>query len=111
MQGCHAHLASAHVGRFRKIPFTFYLHIKDIVPLNTFLYAYNNILSILNIFGNSVTLCSCRVLHLHQIQTNLFSQYIFYMLSYVVNTYKTAGKTYLIKIDEDEYTPNKNTGQ
>lgn len=34
-----------------------------------------------------------------------------YMLSYVVNTYKTAGKTYLIKIDEDEYTPNKNTGQ
>lgn len=28
-----------------------------------------------------------------------------YMLSYVVNTYKTAGKTYLIKIDEDEYPP------
>ena len=34
-----------------------------------------------------------------------------YMLSYVVNTYKTAGKTYLIRIDEEEYTPNKNTGQ
>ena len=38
-------------------------------------------------------------------------QELVYMLSYVVNTYKTAGKTYLIKIDEDEYTPNKNTGQ
>lgn len=34
-----------------------------------------------------------------------------YMVSYVVNTYKTAGKTYLIRIDEEEYTPNKNTGQ
>ena len=32
-----------------------------------------------------------------------------YMLSYVVNTYKIAGKTYLIKIDEEEYEPNKNT--
>lgn len=32
-----------------------------------------------------------------------------YMLSYVVNTYKIAGKTYLIKIDEEEYEPNTNT--
>ena len=30
-----------------------------------------------------------------------------YMLSYVVNTYKTAGKTYLIKIEDQEITPNK----
>lgn len=30
-----------------------------------------------------------------------------YMLSYVVNTYKTAGKTYLIKIDNQEIRPNK----
>ena len=33
------------------------------------------------------------------------------MLFFVLYTYKTAGKTYLIKIDEDEYTPNKNTGK
>lgn len=32
-----------------------------------------------------------------------------YMLSYVVNTYKTAGKTYLIKIENQEITPNKPT--
>ena len=36
-------------------------------------------------------------------------QDLVYMLSYVVNTYKIAGKTYLIKIDEEEYEPNKNT--
>ena len=30
-----------------------------------------------------------------------------YMLSYVVNTYKIAGKTYLIKINKKEITPNK----
>lgn len=30
-----------------------------------------------------------------------------YMLSYVVNTYKLAGKTYLIKIDKKEIEPNK----
>lgn len=30
-----------------------------------------------------------------------------YMLSYVVNTYKVAGKTYLIKIDGTEIYPNK----
>ena len=30
-----------------------------------------------------------------------------YMLSYVVNTYKIAGKTYLIKIDSKELEPNK----
>ena len=32
-----------------------------------------------------------------------------YMLSFVVNTYKVAGKTYLIKIDGDEIEPNNNT--
>ena len=31
-----------------------------------------------------------------------------YMLSYVVNRYKIAGRTYLIKIDEEEYNPNHN---
>ena len=36
-------------------------------------------------------------------------QDLVYMLSYVVNTYKIAGKTYLIKIDTEEYEPNKNT--
>lgn len=30
-----------------------------------------------------------------------------YMLSYVVNSYKIAGKTYLIKIDGEEIYPNK----
>lgn len=30
-----------------------------------------------------------------------------YMLSFVVNTYKVAGKTYLIKIDGEEIYPNK----
>lgn len=32
-----------------------------------------------------------------------------YMLSHVVNTYKIAGKTYLIKIDSREIEPNTNT--
>lgn len=32
-----------------------------------------------------------------------------YLLSYVVNTYKVAGKTYLIKIDSQEIYPNHNT--
>lgn len=32
-----------------------------------------------------------------------------YQLSYVVNTYKVAGKTYLIKIDGEEIVPNNNT--
>ncbi|MCY1134024.1 hypothetical protein OWT79_10480 [Bacteroides fragilis] len=30
-----------------------------------------------------------------------------YMLSYIVNTYKVAGKTYLIKIEQQEIEPNK----
>jgi len=30
-----------------------------------------------------------------------------YMLSYEVNRYKLAGKTYMIKIDTNEFTPNK----
>lgn len=33
-----------------------------------------------------------------------------YMLSHVVNTYKIAGKTYLIKINSKEITPNSKTG-
>ena len=32
-----------------------------------------------------------------------------YMLSYAVNTYRTAGKTYLIKIDGEELKPNPMT--
>lgn len=32
-----------------------------------------------------------------------------YMLSFVVNTYKIAGKTYLIKIDGEEIEANNNT--
>ena len=34
-----------------------------------------------------------------------------YMLSFVVNTYKVAGKTYLIKIDGEEIKPNYNTNK
>jgi len=34
-----------------------------------------------------------------------------YMLSYEVNRYKLAGKTYLIKIDTKEFTPNKRFSQ
>jgi len=34
-----------------------------------------------------------------------------YMLSYVVNTYKLAGMTYLIKIDANEFEPNKKTNK
>jgi hypothetical protein len=34
-----------------------------------------------------------------------------YMLSYVVNTYKLAGKTCLIKINAKEMEPNKKAGQ
>ena len=34
-----------------------------------------------------------------------------YMLSFVVNTYKIAGKTYLIKIDGTEIQPNNNNRQ
>lgn len=33
------------------------------------------------------------------------AQDLVYMLSYVVNTYKIAGKTYLIKIDSEEFEP------
>lgn len=35
------------------------------------------------------------------------TQEFVYMLSYAVNTYRTAGKTYLIKIDGEEIKPNK----
>lgn len=35
------------------------------------------------------------------------TQELVYMLSFVVNTYKIAGKTYLIKMDGEEIKPNK----
>lgn len=35
------------------------------------------------------------------------TQEFVYMLSYAVNIYRTAGKTYLIKIDGEELKPNK----
>lgn len=37
------------------------------------------------------------------------TQEFVYMLSYVVNTYRIAGKTYLIKIDQQEIEPNNTT--
>lgn len=39
-------------------------------------------------------------------QINISEHEFVYMLSYTVNTYKIAGKTYLIKIDNKEITPN-----
>lgn len=36
------------------------------------------------------------------------TQEFVYLLSHVVNTYKVAGKTYLIKIDGEEIVPNNN---
>lgn len=36
------------------------------------------------------------------------AQELVYMLSFAVNRYRIAGKTYLIKIDEEEYEPNTN---
>lgn len=41
--------------------------------------------------------------------TGIEEQEFIYMLSYVVNTYKLAGTTYLIKIDTNEIEPNKRT--
>ena len=35
------------------------------------------------------------------------TQEFVYMLSYIINTYKVAGKTYLIKIEQQEIEPNK----
>lgn len=37
------------------------------------------------------------------------TQEFVYMLSYAVNTYRTAGKTYLVKIDGEELKPNPTT--
>lgn len=37
------------------------------------------------------------------------TQEFVYMLSYIVNTYRIAGKTYLIKIDQQEIEPNNKT--
>lgn len=37
------------------------------------------------------------------------TQEFVYMLSYIVNTYRIAGKTYLIKIDQQEIKPNYTT--
>lgn len=39
-------------------------------------------------------------------QINIAEHEFVYMLSFAVNTYKIAGKTYLIKIDNKEITPN-----
>lgn len=39
-------------------------------------------------------------------QINIAEHEFVHMLSYAVNTYKIAGKTYLIKIDNKELTPN-----
>ena len=36
------------------------------------------------------------------------AQELVYMLSFAVNRYRIAGKTYLIKIDKEEYEPNSN---
>lgn len=40
-------------------------------------------------------------------QVEITTQEFVYMLSYVVNTYKIAGKTYLVKMDGEEIKPNK----
>jgi hypothetical protein len=39
-------------------------------------------------------------------QITITTKELVYMLSFVVNTYRTAGKTYLIKIDGQEIKPN-----
>lgn len=39
----------------------------------------------------------------------IHTQEFVYMLSYIVNTYRIAGKTYLIKIDQQEIEPNNKT--
>lgn len=39
-------------------------------------------------------------------QVNISEHEFVYMLSYTVSNYKLAGKTYLIKIDDKEITPN-----
>lgn len=43
-------------------------------------------------------------------QVNISEHEFVYMLSFAVNTYKIAGKTYLIKIDNKEITPNIKIG-
>ena len=43
-------------------------------------------------------------------QVNISEHEFVYMLSHTVNTYKIAGKTYLIKIDNKEITPNIKIG-
>lgn len=40
-------------------------------------------------------------------EITISEQEFVYMLSYVVNTYRIAGKTYLIRINRKEITPNK----
>lgn len=44
----------------------------------------------------------------HIPEINITTKEFVYMLSFVVNSYKLAGKTYLIKIDGQEIEPNKN---
>ena len=67
MEGCLANLAGTHMGRFSKVPFTLHFYIKNINPLFAIFYTNNNILSILSIIGNSIVLCSRRIIYLHQI--------------------------------------------
>lgn len=45
----------------------------------------------------------------HVPEINMTTKEFVYMLSFIVNTYKLAGKTYLIKIDGEEIKPNTNT--
>lgn len=40
-------------------------------------------------------------------EINIPEKEFVYMLSFIINTYKVAGKTYLIKIDQTEITPNQ----
>lgn len=42
-------------------------------------------------------------------QISIPEQEFIYMLSNVINTYKLAGMTYLIRIDSNEFEPNKKT--
>lgn len=48
------------------------------------------------------------MIYVPEIEINIATKEFVQMLSFVVNTYKLAGKTYLIKIDGQEIKPNKN---
>lgn len=42
-------------------------------------------------------------------QVTINEQEFLYMLSHIVNRYKIAGKTYIVRIEKNEFEPNKNT--